>query len=59
LLRRLTQPARHGARPRHLAPDHPFTRARRRLELVLFDEVAFVVDGIRGKTHIPPSPLLQ
>jgi hypothetical protein len=23
------------------------------------DEVAFVVDGIRGKTRIPPSPLLQ
>jgi hypothetical protein len=23
------------------------------------DEVAFLVDGIRGKTHIPPSPLLQ
>ena len=35
LLRRLTQPARHGARPRHLAPDHPLTRAGRRLELVL------------------------
>ena len=23
------------------------------------DEVGFVVDGIRGKTRIPPSPLLQ
>jgi hypothetical protein len=23
------------------------------------DEVAFVVDGIRGNTRIPPSPLLQ
>jgi hypothetical protein len=23
------------------------------------DEVAFLVDGIRGKTRIPPSPLLQ
>ena len=23
------------------------------------DEVAFVVDGIRGTTRIPPSPLLQ
>jgi hypothetical protein len=27
LLRRLTQPARHSARPRHLAPDHPLARA--------------------------------
>src|SRR6266550_4430476 len=35
LLRRLTQPPRNSARPRHLTPDHPFTRARRRLELVL------------------------
>jgi hypothetical protein len=24
-----------------------------------FDEVAFVVDEIRGTTHIPRSPLLQ
>jgi hypothetical protein len=23
------------------------------------DEVAFVLDGVRGKTRIPPSPLLQ
>jgi hypothetical protein len=23
------------------------------------DEVGFLVDGIRGETHIPPSPLLQ
>ena len=23
------------------------------------DDVAFLVDGIHGKTHIPPSPLLQ
>jgi hypothetical protein len=23
------------------------------------DDVAFVVDGIRGTTRIPPSPLLQ
>ena len=23
------------------------------------DEVAFLVDGISGKTRIPPSPLLQ
>jgi len=25
----------------------------------MLDEVAFVVDGIRGRTRIPPSPLLQ
>ena len=35
VLRRLAQPARHGARPRHVAPDHPITGARRGLELVL------------------------
>jgi hypothetical protein len=23
------------------------------------DQIAFIVDGIRGKTRIPPSPLLQ
>ena len=32
LLRRLTQPARFGTRPRHIAPDHPLTRAWRRLD---------------------------
>ena len=23
------------------------------------DEVALLIDGVRGETHIPPSPLLQ
>ncbi len=35
LLRRLTQSACVGARPRHVASDHPFARTRRGLELVL------------------------
>src|SRR5436190_23379063 len=35
LLRRLTQPPRDGALPRHRAPDHPLARVRRGLELVL------------------------
>src|SRR6266704_6861473 len=35
LLRRLPQPARDRALPRHVGPDHSFARARRGLELVL------------------------
>ena len=54
-------PNRHATAHAHatLAPDHPLARARRRLELVLRRRVAFLVDGIRGKTRIPPSPLMQ
>jgi hypothetical protein len=59
LLRRLTQPARDGARH---ATSHPIIRSLEPGEdwsWCYVDEVAFVVDGIRGKTRIPPSPLLQ
>jgi len=60
LLRRLTQPARHGARPH--ATSHPIIRSLEPGEdwnWCYLDDVAFLVDEIRGTTHIPPSPLLQ
>ena len=54
-------PNRHATAHAH-ATSHPIIRSLEPGEdwnWCYFDEVAFVVDGIRGKTHIPPSPLLQ
>jgi hypothetical protein len=59
LLRRLTQPA---ATAHAHATSHPIIRSLEPGEdwsWCYIDEVGFVVDGIRGKTRIPPSPLLQ
>ena len=45
-----------------LATEHPIVRSLEPGEdwsWCYVDELAFVVDGIRGTTRIPPSPLLQ
>ena len=54
-------PNRHATAHAH-ATSHPIIRSLEPGEdwsWCYVDEVAFVVDGIRGKTRIPPSPLLQ
>jgi Zn-finger in ubiquitin-hydrolases and other protein len=54
-------PNRHATAHAH-ATSHPIVRSLEPAEdwsWCYVDEVAFVVDGIRGHTRIPPSPLLQ
>ena len=54
-------PNRHATAHAHTA-SHPIIRSLEPGEewsWCYVDEVAFVVDGIRGTTRIPPSPLLQ
>ena len=54
-------PERHATAHYH-STSHPIIRSLEPGEdwnWCYIDEVAFLVDGIRGKTHIPPSPLLQ
>ena len=54
-------PNRH-ATAHATATSHPIIRSLERGEdwsWCYADEVGFVVDGIRGTTRIPPSPLLQ
>ena len=54
-------PNRHATAHAH-ATSHPIIRSLEPGEdwnWCYVDEVAFVVDGIRGKTRIPPSPLMQ
>ena len=54
-------PNRHASAHAH-ATSHPIIRSLEPGEdwnWCYVDEVAFLVDGIRGKTRIPPSPLLQ
>jgi hypothetical protein len=55
--RRLPEPARD----RHHATSHPIIRSLESGEdwsWCYLDEVAFLVEGLRGTTRIPPSPLL-
>ena len=54
-------PSRHATAHYH-ATSHPIIRSLEPGEdwsWCYVDEVAFVVEGIHGHTHIPPSPLLQ
>ena len=54
-------PNRH-ATAHHHATSHPIIRSLEPGEdwsWCYLDQVAFVVDGVRGTTHIPPSPLLN
>jgi Zn-finger in ubiquitin-hydrolases and other protein len=54
-------PNRHATAHAH-ATSHPIIRSLEPGEdwsWCYIDEVGFVVDGIRGQTRIPPSPLLQ
>jgi uncharacterized UBP type Zn finger protein len=54
-------PNRH-ARAHAQAAQHPIVRSLEPGEdwsWCYIDEVGFRVDGIRGNTHIPPSPMLQ
>jgi uncharacterized UBP type Zn finger protein len=54
-------PNRHASAHAHAA-SHPIIRSLEPGEdwsWCYVDEVAFVVDGIHGKTRIPPSPLLE
>ena len=54
-------PNRHATAHAH-ATSHPIIRSLEPGEdwsWCYIDEVEFVVDGIRGETRIPPSPLLQ
>src|SRR5207247_11283194 len=54
-------PNRHATAHAH-ATSHPIIRSLEPGEdwnWCYVDEVAFLVDGIRGETRIPPSPLLQ
>jgi hypothetical protein len=59
LLRRLTQPACDGPRPRNVASIIRSLEPGEDWSWCYVDEVGFVVGGIRGNTRIPPSPLLQ
>jgi hypothetical protein len=55
-------PARLGARARARARNIAIIRSLEPGEdwnCCCVDEVAFLVDGIRGETRIPPSPLVQ
>ena len=57
-----SSPNRHATAHWHANPDHPLIRSYEPGEdwnWCYVDEVAFLVDGIRGKTRIPPSPLLM
>jgi uncharacterized UBP type Zn finger protein len=54
-------PNRHATAHAH-ATSHPIIRSLEPGEIwswCYVDELGFVVDGIRGTTRIPPSPLLQ
>jgi hypothetical protein len=54
-------PNRHASAHAH-ATSHPIIRSLEPGEdwnWCYIDDVAFVVDGIHGKTRIPPSPLMQ
>jgi len=54
-------PNRHASAHAH-STTHPIIRSLEPGEVwswCYLDEVAFVVDGIHGTTHIPPSPLMQ
>ena len=54
-------PNRH-ATAHHQATSHPIIRSLEPGEdwcWCYVDEVAFVLDGLRGRTSIPPSPLLH
>jgi uncharacterized UBP type Zn finger protein len=54
-------PQRH-ATAHHHATGHPIIRSLEPGEdwsWCYVDEVAFLLEGIRGSTQIPPSPLLQ
>lgn len=54
-------PEKHATAHAH-ADSHPIIRSLEPHEewsWCYVDHVAFVVDGIRGETRIPPSPLLQ
>ena len=54
-------PNRHASAHAHTV-SHPIIRSLEPGEdwnWCYVDDVAFLVDGIRGKTRIPPSPLLQ
>jgi hypothetical protein len=59
LLRRLPQP--HATAHQHQT-SHPIIRSLEPGEdwsWCYLDQVAFVLEGVRGATHIPPSPLLN
>lgn len=51
-------PARLGARARNIAIIRSLEPGED-WNWCCVDEVAFLVDGIRGETRIPPSPLVQ
>jgi Zn-finger in ubiquitin-hydrolases and other protein len=54
-------PMRHATAHAHES-SHPIIRSLERGETWCWcyvDKVAFVLDGLRGTTRIPPSPLLQ
>jgi hypothetical protein len=54
-------PARHATAHQH-ATAHPIIRSLEPGELWCWcyeDAIAFVLDGLRGETRIPPSPLLS
>ncbi len=54
-------PKRH-ATAHHHATSHPIIRSLEPGEAwswCYVDEVAFILDGVRGTTRIPPSPLLS
>ena len=54
-------PARH-ATAHQQATAHPIIRSLQPGELWCWcyeDEIAFVLEGLRGETRIPPSPLLN
>ena len=54
-------PNRHASAHAHAA-SHPIIRSLEPGEdwnWCYIDEIAFLVDGIRGETRIPPSPLLH
>ena len=54
-------PNRHATAHAHTT-SHPIIRSLEPGEVwswCYVDDVGFVVDGISGRTHIPPSPLMQ
>ena len=54
-------PARHATAHAH-ASSHPIIRSLEPGEewsWCYVDEVAFILEGVTGTTHIPPSPLLS
>ena len=56
-----SSPDRHASAHAHAA-SHPIIRSLEPGEewcWCYVDELAFLIDGIRGRTRIPPSPLLQ